>query len=83
MENIRDIQETILVLVFFVNAAHERGGGWQDLIDEDEDGLLGRELDALADHVDELTDGEIGRDEVLLLVDGRDIRLLNLLANHL
>lgn len=83
MENVRDIQETILVLVFFVNAAHERGGGWQDLIDEDEDGLLGRELDALADHVDELTDGEIGRDEVFLLVDGRDIRLLNLLANHL
>lgn len=83
MEIIRDIQETILVLVFFVNAAHERGGGWQDLVDEDEDGLLGRELDALADHVDELTDGEIGRDEVLLLVDGRDIRLLNLLANHL
>ena len=83
MENIRDIQETILVLVFFVNAAHERGGGWQDLIDVDEDGLLGRELDALADHVDEPTDGEIGRDEVLLLVDGRDIRLLNLLANHL
>lgn len=83
MEIIRDIQETILVLVFFVNAAHERGGGWQDLVDEDEDGLLGRQLDALADHVDELTDGEIGRDEVLLLVDGRDIRLLNLLANHL
>lgn len=83
VENVRDIQETILVLVFFVNAAHERGGGWQDLIDEDEDGLLGRELDALADHVDELTDGEIGRDEVFLLVDGRDIRLLNLLANHL
>lgn len=31
----------ILVLVLFVDAAHQRGGGWQDLVDEDEDGLLG------------------------------------------
>lgn len=82
-EDIRDVQETILVLVLFIDAAHERGGGWQDLIDEDEDRLLWGELDALADHVDELTHGEIGRDEVLLLVDGRDIRLLDLLADHL
>jgi hypothetical protein len=81
--NIRDVQETILVLVLFVDAAHERSSGWQNLIDEDEDGLLGGELDALADHVDELAHGEIGWDEVLLLVDGSDIRLLDLFANHL
>jgi len=67
--------------VFLVNAAHERGGRWQDLIDEDEDGLLGRELDTLADYVDELTDGKIGWNEVLLLVDGRNIGLLNFLAD--
>lgn len=81
--NIRDVQETILVLVLFVDAAHERSGGWQDLIDEDEDGLLGGELDALADHVDELAHGEIGWDEVLLLVDRSDIRLLDLFADYL
>ena len=81
--NIRDVQETILVLVLFVDAAHERSSGWQDLIDEDEDGLLGGELDALADHVDELAHGEIGWDEVFLLVDGSDIRLLDLFADHL
>jgi hypothetical protein len=71
----------ILVLVFLVDAAHQRGGGRQHLIDEDEDGLLGGELDALADHVDELAHGEIGGDEVLLLVDGRDVGLLDLLAD--
>lgn len=72
----------ILILVFLVNAAHERGGRWQDLINEDEDGLLGGELDALADYVDELADGEVGGDEVLLLVDGRDVGFLDLLADH-
>jgi hypothetical protein len=71
----------ILVLVFLIDAAHQRGGGRQHLIDEVEDGLLGGELDALADHVDELAHGEIGGDEVLLLVDGRDVGLLDLLAD--
>lgn len=81
--DIRDVQETVLVLVFFVDAAHECSGGWQDLIDEDEDSLLRGELDALADHVDELTDGEVGWDEVLLLVDGSNIRLFDLFADDL
>lgn len=59
--------------MLFVDAAHERGGGWQNLVNEDEDRLLGRELDALADHIDELADGEICGDQILLLVDGGDV----------
>ena len=70
-------------LVFLVDGAHERGSGWQDLIDEDEDGLLGGELDAFADHVDELAHGEVGGDQVLLLVDGSDVRFLDFLADDL
>lgn len=31
----------VLVLVLLVNAAHEGGSGRQNLVDEDEDGLLG------------------------------------------
>jgi len=69
--------------VLGVDAAHESGGGRQYLIDEDEDGLLGRELDALPDHVDELAYGEIGGDEILLLVDRGDVTLLDLFANNL
>lgn len=69
--------------MLLVDAAHE-GSSWrQDLIDEDEDGLLRGELDALADDVDELADGEVGWYEVLLLVDGRNIALLDLLADDL
>lgn len=81
--NIRDIQEAILILVLLVDAAHEGGSGRKDLIDEDEDSLLGGKLDALADHVDKLANSEIGRDEVLLLVDGSDVRLLDFLADDL
>jgi len=69
--------------VLLVNRRHECSGRREDLIDEDEDGLLGRKLDALADHVDELAHGQVGRDQVLLLIDGRDVRLLNLLADDL
>lgn len=79
--NIRDVQETILVLVLLVDAAHERSSRWQHLIHEDEDGLLWAQLDALADDIDELADGEIRRDEVLLLIDGSDIGLLDFLAD--
>lgn len=79
----RDVQEPILVLVLFVNAAHEGRGRREHFIDEDEDSLLWRELDALADDVDELANGEICGNQVLLLVDGRDVGLLDLLADDL
>ena len=71
----------ILVLVLLIDAAHQGGGRRQDLVDEDEDGLLGGQLDALADHVHELANGEVGWHEVLLLIDRRDVRLLDLLAD--
>ena len=78
-----DVKKPILILVFLVDRAHQGRGRWQDFIDEDEDGLLGRELDALADDVDELTNGQVGGDQVLLLVDGRDVGFLGLFADDL
>ena len=47
-------------LVLLVDAAHECGSRWQHLINEDEDGLLWGELDAFADNIYELADGEVG-----------------------
>lgn len=73
----------VLVLVFLVDAAH-KGSCWREhLVDEDKDSLLGGELDSLADDVDELADSQIGWHQVLLLVDGRDVALLDLLADNL
>ena len=71
----------IFILMLLINRAHESSSRWQDLIDEDEDCLLGGQLDALADNVDELTYGQVGWHQVLLLVDGRDVAFLNLLAD--
>ena len=73
----------VFILVLLIDAAHEGSRGRQDLIDEDENSLLGGELDALADDVDELADSQVGGDKVLLLVDGGNVALLDLLANDL
>lgn len=69
--------------MLLIDVSHQRGAWWQDLVDKDEDGLLCGELDALADDEDELADGKVGWDEVLLLVDGGDLGLLDLLADDL
>jgi hypothetical protein len=82
-EYVRNVQEPILILVLFVDGTHERGSGGKDLVDEDEDGLLRGELDALADYVDELADCQVCGDQVLLLVDGGDVGFLDFLADDL
>ncbi len=82
-KDLRDVQEPILVFVLLVDGAHQGRRRRQDLVDEDEDGLFRRQLDALADDIDELADGEVGGDEVFLLIYRRDVRLLHFLANHL
>lgn len=69
--------------MLFVDAAHDGSCRGKHLIHEDEDGLLRRKLDTLADHIDELADCEVCRHQILLLVDGCDVRLLNLFANNL
>lgn len=81
--DVRDVQEPVLVLVLLVDGAHQRSSWGKDLVDEDEDGLLRAELDALANHVDELAHGEICWNEILLLVDSSDVGLLDLLADDL
>lgn len=59
--------------MLLVDAAHESGSWRKDFVDEDEDGLLRRELDAFADDVYELSDGEVCGNEIFLLVDSGDI----------
>lgn len=67
--------------MLLIDTAHE-GCRWrQHVVDKDEDGLFRRQLDALTNHVDELADGEVGRDQVLLLVNGGNVGLFDLLAD--
>lgn len=69
--------------MLFVDAAHQRGGGRKHLVDEDKDRFLRRQLDALANHVHKLADGEICGHQVFLLVDGGDVGFLDLFTNDL
>ena len=69
--------------MLLIDGAHERSSRWQDLVDEDEDGFLRRELDALANDIDELANSEVGRDKIFLLVDGCNVRFLDFLADDL
>lgn len=59
--------------MLLIDAAHERGSRRQDLIHENEDCFLWGELYALANDIDELADGKVGRNKIFLLVNGRDI----------
>ncbi len=45
--------------MFLVNRTHQRRSWREGLVDKDENSLFRRELDALPDHVYELTDGQI------------------------
>ena len=65
--------EAVLILVLLVDRAHECGSWRKRVVDEDEDGLVGRNRDALADHVHKLADCQVHRDQVLALVDRRNV----------
>lgn len=73
----------VLILVLLIDAAHQSSGRRQDILNEDEDGLLWGELDALADNIDELTHGQVRRHQILLLIDGGDVAFFHLLADDL
>lgn len=66
-----------------VDARHQSGSRRKDFIDEDEDGLFGRQLDSLSNDIDELTDGQICGYQVLLLVDRCNVGFFDLLADDL
>ena len=69
--------------MLLVDRAHQSRSWWQNLINEDEDSLLWRKLDPLANHIDKLANGEISWDQILLLVDSRNVRLLDFLTDDL
>ena len=69
--------------MLFIDATHQGGGRRKNLIHEDEDSFFWGELYALADNIDKLSHCEISRDQIFFLVDGSDVRLLDLLADDL
>lgn len=69
--------------MLIINGTHECGGGRKDFIDEDENCLFRSKFNTFTDNIAELSDCQIGWDQVFLLIDGRNIGFLDLLANDL
>lgn len=69
--------------MLFIDAAHQGRSWWQNFVDEDENSLLWAKLDALPNNIDKLSDGQVCRHQVFLLVDCGNIRFLNLFTDDL
>lgn len=67
--------------MLLVDVTHLHRCWRQFIVDENENRRVRTQLDALANHVDELTDRQIGRDEILFLVNVSDRRLFALLCD--
>jgi len=76
-----DVKKTIAIRLLLVDLGHKCGGGGQGVVDEDENGFLWLQFDALADDVDKLADCQIRRHQVFFLVDVRDIAVGRLFAD--
>lgn len=47
----------------------------EDIVNKDEDGLLRRQFNSLPNHINELSNCQITRDEIFLLINSRNIAL--------
>ena len=63
--------------MLLIDGVEHRCGGRDGAVDEEEDGFLGRQFQALSDHIHKLTASEIRRDQILLLVNvlEKDVRM--------
>eukprot|EP00243_Klebsormidium_subtile_P012889 TRINITY_DN8130_c0_g1_i1.p1 TRINITY_DN8130_c0_g1~~TRINITY_DN8130_c0_g1_i1.p1 ORF type:complete len:105 (+),score=6.33 TRINITY_DN8130_c0_g1_i1:466-780(+) len=67
--------------MFLVDRGHKGRCWWKNIVHEDEDSLLGAQLDPLPDDVHKLTHSQVGRYQILFLVNVWDVTLLGLLHN--
>lgn len=66
---VRHVQESILILVCFINGVEHRRGGRKLSINEQENRFLSRKLQSLANDVQKLATSQIRRYQIFLLVD--------------
>jgi hypothetical protein len=59
--------------MLLINRTHKRRCRRKHLVDKDKDRLLRREFNALANDIAKLSNGQVGGDKILLLVDGRNV----------
>lgn len=63
-----DVKEEIFFMMFLVQLAHGGGGRGNDVVYEEEESILGPEVDSLSDEKVKLTHRQVRGDQVFLLV---------------
>ena len=81
LARVSDVQEPILIGVVRIDLCHELVVGCDLPVDKCENGLVGAELDPLADHVLKVLHRQVLRHKVLFLVNVRNVIARGLLAN--
>lgn len=69
--------------MLLVQRANGGRGRWNDIVDEEEEGVLGTQLDALTNQKVKLAHSQIRGDEILLLVQVANASIGCLLHDHL
>ena len=64
-----DVEEEVFFVVLLVEGAHGGGGRWDHVVDEEEEGVLRPKADPLPDEEVELAHRQVGRHQILLLVE--------------
>ncbi|GMR40247.1 hypothetical protein PMAYCL1PPCAC_10442, partial [Pristionchus mayeri] len=63
------VEEEIFLVMILVELSHRGHRLRNDVVDEEEEGVLGTEIDSLSDEEVELSNCGVSRDEILLLVE--------------
>jgi len=77
-----NVQKEILLVVLLVQRAHGRARRRNDVVHEEEERVLGPQMDSLSDQEVELANSQIRRYQILLLVQIANARLGRFLHDH-
>jgi len=77
-----NVEEEIFFMVFLVKRAHGSAGRRNDVVDEEEKGVLGSKMNPLSNEEIKLSDGQVGWDQIFLFVQVADSCFGSLFHDH-
>ena len=77
------VEEEVLVAVLLIQVIHGGRGGWDHVVDEEEQCILWPQVNTLSDQEVELSDCQVRRHQVLFLIQIADSGLWCFLDDHL
>lgn len=76
------VQEAVLIFVFLINGGHHCSCGRKDIFHKDKNSLLSAKLYSLTNDIHKLPHSQISRNQVLFLVNVRNVTSFSLLHNN-